>query len=214
MGGHRGLDLRRINIGAAAQDHVGEPVAQIEIAIGVEPADVAERFPAVGTAFRLGAEIMIGAAGAVDRQKIDFAGLAGRDIVAILADDPKRRGCRRSCRPNPGARAIRRRRSRWRPAVRCRHTVPRFAPARATRSIFPSARAASGLPCETHDFEARQIIGIAHRFRQRPDSMHHGRHEVDPLHPVGLDQAQRLFGIEFHHPGDTPLRRTAPCATR
>ena len=46
----RGLDFRRIDIGAAAQDHVGEAVAEIEIAVGIEAADVAERFPSVDAA--------------------------------------------------------------------------------------------------------------------------------------------------------------------
>ena len=87
---HRGLDFGRIDVGAAAQDHVGEPVAEIEIALGIEPADIAEQFPAVGAALRLGAEIVIGAAGAVIGQEIDFAGLAGRDVVAVFADDAQR----------------------------------------------------------------------------------------------------------------------------
>src|SRR5450432_3160914 len=86
---HRGLDLGRVDIGAAAQDDVGEPIAKIEIAVGVEPADVAKRFPAVGTAFWLGAEIVIGATGAVVGEEIDFAGLAGRDVIAVLADNPQ-----------------------------------------------------------------------------------------------------------------------------
>ena len=92
MFGHRGFDFRRIDIRAAAQDHVGEPVAEIEIAFGIEPADVAERFPAVGAALRFGAEIMIGAAGAVIGQEIDLAGFAGWDLVAVFADDAQARG--------------------------------------------------------------------------------------------------------------------------
>jgi hypothetical protein len=88
---HRSLDLGRTNIRAAAQDHVGEPIAKIKIAVGIEPADIAKGFPAVGTTFRLGAELVIGAAGTVRGEKKDFAGLAGRNIVAILADDPQRR---------------------------------------------------------------------------------------------------------------------------
>jgi hypothetical protein len=66
------------------QDHVGEPVAQIEIAFGIEPADVAERFPTVRPTLRFGAEIVIGAAGAVIGQEIDLAGFAGWDLVARL----------------------------------------------------------------------------------------------------------------------------------
>ena len=42
------------------------------------------------TALRLGAEIVIGAAGAVSRQEIDLAALARRDIVAVLPDDAQR----------------------------------------------------------------------------------------------------------------------------
>ena len=92
MRGYRGLDLGRIDIGAAAQDHVGEPVAEIEVALGIEPADVAERFPAVGAALRLGAEIMVGAAGAVIGKEIDLAGFSRRDVIAVLADDPQAGG--------------------------------------------------------------------------------------------------------------------------
>src|SRR5437588_2550199 len=83
----RGLDFGRIDVGAAAQDHVGEPVAEIEITVGIEPADIAERFPAVRPALRFGAEIVVGAAGAVIGQEIDLAGLARGDLVAVLADD-------------------------------------------------------------------------------------------------------------------------------
>src|SRR6185437_16959365 len=50
------------------------------------------RFPAVGTSLRFGAEIMIGAAGAVIGQEVNLAGLPGRHIVAVFADDPQARG--------------------------------------------------------------------------------------------------------------------------
>ncbi len=55
-------------------------------------------------------------------------------------------------------------------------------------------------------FQARQIIGVAHFLRQRPDPVHHGRHEIDPLHAVGLDQAQRFLGVEFDEAADAPAR--------
>src|SRR4051794_41273477 len=91
MFGHRGLDLRRIDVGAAAQNHVGEAVTEIEIALRIEPSDVAERFPAVGAALRLGAEIVIGGAGAVIGQEVDFAGLAGGDLVCRLLLEKKKK---------------------------------------------------------------------------------------------------------------------------
>src|SRR6186713_2731673 len=87
--GDRSFDLGRIDVGTAAQHHVGEAVAEIEIAFGVQPADVAERFPAIGAALRLGAEIVIGGILTVIVEEIDLAGLARRDVIAVLADDPQ-----------------------------------------------------------------------------------------------------------------------------
>ena len=42
----RRLHLRRVDVGTAAEDHVGEAVAEEEKAVGIEPPDVAERLPA------------------------------------------------------------------------------------------------------------------------------------------------------------------------
>ena len=53
-----------------------------------------------------------------------------------------------------------------------------------------------------HDLEARKIVAVAHLLGQRPDPMHHGRHEIDPLHAAALDQPQRFLGVEFCHAGD------------
>src|SRR3954471_18011591 len=85
------LALGRIDVGAPAQDHVGEAVAEIEVALRIQPADVAERFPAVGAALRLGAEVVIGGVLAVIVEEVDLAGLARRNVVAVLADDAQAR---------------------------------------------------------------------------------------------------------------------------
>ena len=53
-----------------------------------------------------------------------------------------------------------------------------------------------------HDLQARQVVAVAHRVGQRPDPVHHGGHEIDPLHPAGLDQAQAFLGVEFDEAGD------------
>jgi hypothetical protein len=45
-------------------------------------------------------------------------------------------------------------------------------------------------------------VAVAHGLRQRPDPVHHGRHEVDPLDAMSGDQAQGFLGIEFLHPGE------------
>jgi hypothetical protein len=43
----RGLDLGRVHVGAAGNDHVGATVDEIEVAIGVDVAEVADGLPAV-----------------------------------------------------------------------------------------------------------------------------------------------------------------------
>ena len=63
------LDLGRINVGTTAQDHVGQSISEIQIAIHIKPSDISQRFPAVGAPLRLSAEIVIGGAGAVIRRK-------------------------------------------------------------------------------------------------------------------------------------------------
>src|SRR5215831_5458488 len=55
----RGLDLGGIDVGASDQNHVGAPVGEIEIAVLVEPADVADGFPITGKRTRRGTDIAI-----------------------------------------------------------------------------------------------------------------------------------------------------------
>src|SRR5262249_27104984 len=68
------FDLGRIDVGAAAQDHVGQTIAEIQVAIRIQPSDIAQRFPPVRAPLRLCAEIMIGGAGSVMGKEIDFSG--------------------------------------------------------------------------------------------------------------------------------------------
>src|SRR6059058_2801168 len=168
---HRGLDFRRIDVGAAAQNHVGEAVAEIEIAFGIQPSDIAERFPAVRAPLRLGAEIVIGRAGAVVGQEVDFAGLAGGDLVAVFADDAQARGLADladraavfepfNARYDRGAlgfgAAI-----EFVDALRPQPLDPFFLqPWRHGRCYMK------------HDLQARQIVAVAHLLGQRPDPVH------------------------------------------
>ena len=160
---HRGLDLRRIDVGAAAQDHVGEAVAEIEIAFGIQPSDVAERFPAVGAALRLGAEIMIGAS-----RRRHWAGnrsRRSRRVATSLPSSPMMR--RRAVSPilptEPRCSSHSTPDMIVAPCARCRHRVRRCARAPATRSIFPSAMAAWVLPCETRSAGSTDRSGCAPR---------------------------------------------------
>ena len=87
--GHRGvLEIDRADPFAAGLDHVLGPVGDLDVAIGVEPGDVAGRKPAVGVEHiaALAAEI---AGGDPRAAHLQVAGLtaAGRDFGPILADN-------------------------------------------------------------------------------------------------------------------------------
>ena len=86
----RRLDLGRVDVGAAAQDHVGEPVAEVEEAVGVEPAEVAERLPAAVAGARLGADVAVAGGVAGDRPQPHLALLAGGQLVALVVGDQHR----------------------------------------------------------------------------------------------------------------------------
>ena len=53
-----------------------------------------------------------------------------------------------------------------------------------------------------HGLKARHVIGIAHALRQRPDPVHHGRDEIDPLHALAFNLPQRLLGVELDEAGE------------
>ena len=87
VGGEDGLDLRRVDVFAAGDDQVVAAVEDVEVAFGVEVADVAGEQPAVaqggGRLFR-----PVQVAGR-DRRPADedIACLAGRAVGAVVADD-------------------------------------------------------------------------------------------------------------------------------
>src|SRR5690606_25796378 len=81
------LDLRRIDVLAPHDDHVRPPVDEVEIALGVEVADVAEGLPAIVGRARGRADITIGRSLPARRQEEDVADLARRAVPPVLADD-------------------------------------------------------------------------------------------------------------------------------
>src|SRR3546814_2810780 len=54
----RGLDFGRIDVGAAAQDQVGPPIGQEQIAVVIEISQIAERHPPLAVESRIGADIV------------------------------------------------------------------------------------------------------------------------------------------------------------
>ena len=204
MRGDRGLDLGRIDVGAAAQDHVGEPVAEIEIAVGIEPADVAERFPAVGTSLRLGAEIMIG-----DARRRRWAGnrfRRSRPVATSLPSSPMIRSASRSpilpteplCASHSTPEMMV---APWRLGAAIEF-VDSLRPEPLDPFFLQPGRHRSRHV--KHDLKAGEIVAVAHCLRQRPDAMHHGRHEIDPLHAVGSIRRSVSSASNFTMPVTPP----------
>src|SRR5262245_34797760 len=80
----RRLDLGRVDVAAARQDHVRAAVAQVEVAVGIEAPHVAHRLPPVRGAARRRAHVAVRGAGPARRQCEDLAHLARRQIVERL----------------------------------------------------------------------------------------------------------------------------------
>src|SRR6478672_11748628 len=71
--GKRRLDFCGIDVRAAAENHVGAAVAEVEVSIRIDPPDVAQRFPSAFDALWLRADVVVGRAGAALWQEEDFA---------------------------------------------------------------------------------------------------------------------------------------------
>ena len=77
----RGLDLRRIHVRAAAHDEVGATVGDVEEAVGIHRAEVAERLPSVART-GLGPDVAVG--GLRGGLHPDLADLAhGRSLPSV-----------------------------------------------------------------------------------------------------------------------------------
>ena len=84
----RGLDLGGIHVRSAGEDHVGLAVAEIEVAVGVERAHVAERLPTAVDAPRGRADVAVRAHVRVGRRPHeDLADLARIGVGAVGAHD-------------------------------------------------------------------------------------------------------------------------------
>ena len=85
MLGQRGLDLGGVDVAAADGEHVDPPVVEIEEAVGVEVAEVAERIPAVA-ALRGRPDVAVGRRAARRWPHVDLAADAGRALVAVVVE--------------------------------------------------------------------------------------------------------------------------------
>ena len=89
----RRLDLGRVDVRATGEDHVLHAVAEVEVAVLVEPAHVAERLPAALERPGLGADVAVGRpVGRVAHPHLAL--LAGRQRVAVGVGDHELAGDR------------------------------------------------------------------------------------------------------------------------
>ena len=128
------LDLGGVDVGAAADDHQALAVAEVEVAVVVEEADVAGVQLAAGE--RLGGGV--GALPVAEHQAVPVVGGADADLAGLARRAASRRRRRRCARP--GAAAGR----RWRPgdvaSRRGRRSPPPSAPRSARRWPAPAGR--------------------------------------------------------------------------
>ena len=85
MRGQGRLDLGRVDVAPADGEHVDATVGQVEKAVGVEVAEVAERVPAVAT-LGVDADVAVRGRAARGRAHVDLADHAGRAFVAVVVE--------------------------------------------------------------------------------------------------------------------------------
>ncbi len=84
----RPFDFGRVDVDAAADDHVARPVAQEEVAVFIEISDVADREGLPVERRRGGLRIVAILERSARRLEVDVADLASGQVVAVVVDDP------------------------------------------------------------------------------------------------------------------------------
>ncbi len=193
----RGLHLGRVHVGAAHQDHVVETVGQVEVAVLVQEAHVAERLPAV-PALRAGADVAVGDRSVVGALQVDLTDLARREVAAFLVEDPDPAAADRP----PDRAAVR---QPFRAAqdgdyllLRAAVELPDAIRAEPLDpGLFEPGRAGRGKV--VGDPQAGEVVSGPLLSRQLPDPQHHGRDQVHVVDPVALHQRQRRGRVEARH---------------
>ena len=206
----RGFDFGRVYVRAPGHDHVGLAIGEVEVALGVEISEVAERLPAVVCRGRIGPDVAIAGSRTPCGHHVDFAHDAGGTVLSLAIEyadlasfggfadgagvgepldsrDLRARGALRAPVGLPDA-------------LRSEPVDPRAFEPRGTRR--PGAHRA---------LQGRQVVARALFGGKPPDALHHGRNEERPVHPVPLDQRQGFRRVESgHHDGRAPGVQALP----
>src|SRR4029450_3759426 len=82
----RGLDLGRVHVAPADQNHVGLTVVQVEVAMLVLPSHVTERLPVARPRFRGGTDVAVRGRRVRPATHPDLADLAGRQLATVRGE--------------------------------------------------------------------------------------------------------------------------------
>ena len=190
------LGFLRIDVHAAGNDHVGLAIGQIEEAVFVEIADIAERRPAsaVVGAFRLLRIVVIGKRGTIG--EIDRADPSGRQFLIVLPENP---GLADDGAADGAAVRQPLLRGRHRDAVALGAAVildQDRSPPFDHRGLDVDRAGRRGMDCA---FQRRDIVAAPHVVGQFEYADEHGRYELGLRDPMFLDQAQKFLGVEGFH---------------
>ena len=196
----RRLDLGRIDVGAARDDHVHAPVGEVQPAVLVDIAHVAQGLERPVRP-RLGAEVSVGRPLPPQRHEIDLAHLARRARLAglvqhlhlVAGQDLADRA--RVIQPLDPANA------RAAHGLGARVDFPdRFRPDPLDPFLLQPRRAGGG---DMHDgVQRRHVVFRLHLVGQGPDPVHHGRHLEQPADLVPVYKPQSLLRVKARHQND------------
>ena len=200
MFGQRVLDLGRVDVAAADGEHVDPAVGQIQVALVVEPAQIAQGVPGP-IRVRAGpcgaADIAVGGPTAGRRAHEDLPDHAGWALVAAVVEHlhlPGHHPSDRAAPTQPFGAADEGQRLKLGAAVKLPHHLgaedvdPDFLDVRWARC--------GQMPPPPH---RRQIIGIRIGAVDRQQSLHDGRHRRQIVDPVFGDQPEELARVEAAH---------------
>jgi hypothetical protein len=198
VGVEGGLDLGRVHVRAAGHDHVAAPVCEVEVALGVDPAEIAQRLPAVVGRPGLGTDVAVGRALAARRHHVHLADLAQREVVAVLVEDADLAVAGRLA---DGARVREPLRAGDERATDALGAAVHLEHALGTDPVDPGPEqpVRTGGTAGDDANQRGEVVALARGFGQTPDPLQHRRHEAHPGDAMSLDQRQRLLRIEARH---------------
>ena len=191
-----GLGFLRVDVHAAGNDHEGLAVHQVQVAVGVHAADIAQRRPALRIAGLCGARRVVVVFELRAVGKVDQAGLAGGQFAAVVVADVQhalRRAAHRTWVRQPFLRGDAAEAVVLGAGVVLVHD--RAPPVQ--HALLHLHRAGRG-GVHRH-LQRRQVMPQAHRVGQLEHAHEHRRHPLAGRDAVVLDPLQCAFGVELLH---------------